>query len=110
MKRTQRSRTEVDQILQDYDNSSKTQKEFCQKHDIPMGTFNWWLKRKRKELKTISPSTRSTFIQANRAAQAASSTNAPVLRLDFPSGLRLRWYSNDIPHEISSVVARLAKL
>ena len=110
MRRSQKSKEDVEQILRDFENSGKTQKEFCQEHSIPLGTLNWWLKRKRKEIKTTTPSTPKPFIQVKPSPSHTAFTSNPVLLLDFPSGIRLSWFSNEFSSSQFSFIEGLAKL
>src|SRR5258708_33674163 len=44
-----RSRTEVEQLVDAFEASGLRRREFCQKHDVAVGTLDFWRKRRRQE-------------------------------------------------------------
>jgi hypothetical protein len=44
-----RSRTEVEQLVDAFESSGLRRREFCQKHDVAVGTLDFWRKRRRQE-------------------------------------------------------------
>jgi hypothetical protein len=41
-----RSRAEVEQLVDAFESSGLRRREFCQKHDVAMGTLDFWRKRR----------------------------------------------------------------
>src|SRR5258708_18501198 len=44
-----RSRAEVEQLVDAFEASGLRRREFCQKHDVAVGTLDFWRKRRRQE-------------------------------------------------------------
>jgi len=44
-----RSRAEVEQLVDAFESSGLRRREFCQKHDVAVGTLDFWRKRRRQE-------------------------------------------------------------
>lgn len=44
-----RSRAEVEQLLDAFESSGLRRREFCQKHDVVVGTLDFWRKRRRQK-------------------------------------------------------------
>src|SRR5258708_40155005 len=43
-----RSRAEVEQLVDAFESSGLRRREFCQKHDVAVGTLGFWRKRRRQ--------------------------------------------------------------
>src|SRR5260370_42218379 len=43
-----RSRAEVEQLVDAFESSGLRRREFCQKHDVAVGTLDFWRKRRRQ--------------------------------------------------------------
>ena len=111
MKRTQKSQEEACDILKTFQSSGKTQKDFCKEQGIPVSTFSYWLKRQRKIPKdTLTTPGQKAFVRVKPIAQPSSFSSNPLLRLDFPSGIRLSLFCTEITHGLKSIVESLAKL
>jgi transposase-like protein len=44
-----RSRAEVEQLVDAFESSGLRRREFCQKHDVVVGTLDFWRKRRRQK-------------------------------------------------------------
>src|SRR3981189_2516196 len=44
-----RSRAEVEQLVDAFEASGLRRREFCQKHDVAVGTLDFWRKRRRQK-------------------------------------------------------------
>src|SRR5258707_14528589 len=44
-----RSRAEVEQLVDAFESSGLRRREFCQKHDVAVGTLDFWRKRRRQK-------------------------------------------------------------
>ena len=44
-----RSRAEAEQLVDAFESSGLRRREFCQKHDVAVGTLDFWRKRRRQE-------------------------------------------------------------
>ncbi len=44
-----RSRAEVEQLLDAFESSGLRRREFCQEHDVVVGTLDFWRKRRRQK-------------------------------------------------------------
>src|SRR5258706_6777958 len=67
-----RSRAEVEQLVDAFESSGLRRREFCQKHDVAVGTLDFWRKRRRQkrgEVASHQPEAR----KVHAGAEAASS-------------------------------------
>ena len=49
-----RSRAEVEQLVEAYESSGLRRREFCQKHDVAVGTLDFWRKRRRQKREMVA--------------------------------------------------------
>lgn len=86
-------------LLAEYESSGLQQKEFVEKHQLSLSTFQYWLYRKSKTVQAMS-NTRQRFLPVVALpspaleARAGEPTAAPLARepieLELPGGVRLR--------------------
>ena len=70
-------------ILQ-WQQSSLTQKEYCEQQSIRYHVFHYWYKRYRQQ-QAVSDNTNSSFVKLQIAKPAA----AGAIEIHFPGGIRL---------------------
>lgn len=49
-----RSRAEVEQLVEAFESSGLRRREFCQKHDVAVGTLDFWRKRHQQEREMVA--------------------------------------------------------
>lgn len=72
-------------LVDEYRDSGSTIKSFCENRDIKMGTFHYWIKKK-KEL-----SSEGGFVRISNHTQSLFD-----LELIYPNGVRLRTKPQDL--------------
>jgi transposase-like protein len=78
--RGRRSRTEVEQLVREYETSGLGRQEFCEKHGLSLSTLN--RHRKRKQLGTDSgPSGRLIAVEVSACKQPATGRGELLVRL-----------------------------
>ncbi len=83
-------------LVEAYLASGERQKAFCEAHTIPEPVFNYWLSKYRR---SQSPSS-AAFVEI---APAAPTGNA-VLEIDFPDGVRLRFFAPVSPAYLAQLI------
>jgi hypothetical protein len=83
-------------LVEAYLASGERQKAFCEAHAIPEPVFNYWLSKFRRNQ---SPST-GAFVEI---APPSPSGNA-VLEIDFPDGVRLRFFAPVSPAYLAQIL------
>jgi len=76
--------------------SGKTQKVFCGEHDIKVGTFAWWVARKKRD-----ESLDSGFALVDVAGQPGSGK----VEISYPNGVRI-----SLGHPDLALIAQLISL
>ena len=67
-------------LVDQWKESGKTQKVFCREHDVKLGTFAWWVARKKR-----SEASAGGFALVDMAGQSGS----PGVQIIYPNGVRL---------------------
>lgn len=49
-----RSRAEVEQLVEAFESSGLRRREFCQKHEVAVGTLDFWRKRRRQKREMVA--------------------------------------------------------
>jgi hypothetical protein len=49
-----RSRAEVEQLVEAFESSGLRRREFCQKHNVAVGTLDFWRKRRRQKREMVA--------------------------------------------------------
>lgn len=65
-------------LIEKQQSSGQTAKAFCERHQIKLGTFNYWLRKKRQ-------STQPTFVAVDVESRLQGKAE-----LIYPNGVRLR--------------------
>ena len=85
-RKTMRSKSEWQQIIQNYNESQLTQDEFCQQAGIPKSSFYNWHRR----LKSTTPDRTANFINLSDLTSSDSSRLSWDIELDLGQGVCLR--------------------
>lgn len=96
MPQLRRTQAEMYPLVEAYLQSGQKQKAFCAAHILPEGVFNYWLSKFRR---SQSPSS-AAFVEI---APAAPMGNA-VLEIDFPDGVRLRFFAPVSPTYLAQLI------
>jgi len=96
--RKQRSLTEIQAILADYDSSSLTQKQFCASRSVPASTFHVWLAKRRQKNKRLLPA----IIPVGPVPPLA-----PPIELELPDGKIIRLERGFDRNDLANVLAVL---
>lgn len=83
------------QLIADFEASGLQQKEFVAKHDLSLGTFQYWLYKKSKRasvrLAESEGKLRAGFLPVEVVASPAPQARAGHLEVALPGGLLLRF-------------------
>ncbi len=78
-------------MMELYEESQMTQKQFCLEMDIVPHTFTYWLSKYRKSKKRSSPASdsKNEFIELAVASTPSSSNLARFMRITYPDGTKI---------------------
>ena len=88
-------------LIENYQASSETQKEYCHRHQVALSTFSYWLSRYKGSQKEESS---SSFVRYDRSQTISLSSGT---ELTFPNGLRV---SGDLQECTPSFISLLTHL
>jgi hypothetical protein len=80
----QRSKATMYPLIQEYESGELTQKAFCHSHDLPMGVFQYWLRKYREEDSNIPDD--PGFIHLDVRGNMASSC---TIEIRYPDGTQI---------------------
>lgn len=103
------SREKAKQLVEEFLQSSQTQKAFCKERNLNVSTFQWWLRRN-KESTTIIKSTKveTPFVRLTpQKTIATTSDENSELTIDFQNGTRLKWRGFGVPPSLCQLIASL---
>jgi transposase-like protein len=101
--RKHRTAAQRQSILQDYQRSQRTQKEFAAQAGLSVSTLQAWLRRAPAD----PPASGSVFVAVPNLLSAAPSASA--YRLQWPSGLSLEVRSGFSAQELEALLELLPK-
>lgn len=100
--RRRRSAEQIAKLIQDYQDSSLSQVQFCRQHQVPLSSFTHWLRRQRRKAQATPRRSRPTFRQVDLGAVLPrSGWAAEVVR---PDGLVVRLSANASPCWVSELL------
>lgn len=82
-------------LIAEYETSGQSQKEFCSDRDLPFNTFQYWLYRRSKKVRTVSGSTPEFVpVEVVRSPAPEGAANASpavaAIEIALPSGVQVR--------------------
>lgn len=80
-------------LIEEQQAGNQTATSFCQQRGIKLGTFNYWLRKKKQD---VEPSSSFIAIDTNTATQGEA-------ELIYPNGVRLRLENFDA-HKIRQLI------
>jgi len=80
-------------LIEEQQAGNQTATSFCQQRGIKLGTFNYWLRKKKQD---VEPSSSFIAIDTNAATQGEA-------ELIYPNGVRLRLENFDA-HKIRQLI------
>lgn len=83
-------------LVESYQESGKSQKDFCQEQGIQPSTFSYWIKKKR-----LSENPTESFLRIDTASALATNH----LEILYPNGVRLKTSQTNM-----SVISALIRL
>lgn len=97
-------------LLTEYTTSGLSQKEFVEKYDLSFSTFQYWLYRRSKSVRSESGST-ARFLPVelvpSPALKARAEESSARIELELPSGVRVRLGADTSARFLGEVVAAL---
>lgn len=97
------------ELLKEFESSELTQKEFVAKHDVPLGTFQFWLYKKAKQKKLESNSARK-FLPVEVVASPVPLARAggrDVVEASLRSGVTMRFAVGTDTRYLAELLAAL---
>jgi len=87
-------------LIDEYRAGNLTQKQFCQRHNLPLWTFHYWLRKYRKQ--PIASATPAAFVPV-RIAKTAGPVQ-PNCEIVYPNGVTLRFHHPVEPDLLSQLI------
>jgi hypothetical protein len=87
--RKRRSRQEVKRLVTEFETSGLRRSEFCQKHNLALGTLQRGLRRRRMELEGQSEGKRLVEVKLARIQRNGSGTGSCSLEVVLAEGRRI---------------------
>jgi hypothetical protein len=87
--RKRRSRQEVKRLVTEFETSGLRRSEFCQKHNLALGTLQRGLRRRRMELEGQSEGKRLVEVKLARIQRNGSRTGSCSLEVVLAEGRRI---------------------
>lgn len=108
--RSRRRQSDMFPLISRYLESSLTQQAFCQKENLTIPVFGYWLKKYRQHRLqgTGDGQHRSPAfipIQLSKTAIPASATATPACEIVFPTGLIIRFGAPLTPEQLTRFIA-----
>lgn len=85
---TRRTSDQMFPLVESYESSGQLQKEFCEHHEINIGTFQYWLKKYREEhsAKKVNSFQKITVLPESDKSR----NNIRHILISTPSGLEIK--------------------
>lgn len=100
-------------LIAEYETSGQSQKEFCEEHDLSFSTFQYWLYRRSKKVRSVSGST-AEFLPVEvvrSAAPEGAATKArasdAAVEIALPSGVQVRLSAGVSASFVGELIAAL---
>jgi transposase len=97
-------------LIAEYEVSGLSQKEFVAKHDVSFSTFQYWLYRRNKKVRTVSGST-PEFVPVevvdSAAPKARRDEAKAAVEIELPSGVQVRLISGVSASFVGELIAAL---
>jgi hypothetical protein len=100
-------------LIAEYETSGESQKEFCADRDLSFSTFQYWLYRRSKKVRSVSGST-TEFLPVEVVRSAApegaamkTSPAAAAIEIALPSGVQVRLSSGVSASFVGELIAAL---
>ena len=100
-------------LIAEYETSGQMQKEFCAERDLPFNTFQYWLYRRSKKVRTVCGST-PEFVPVEVVRSAApegaatkSKADEPAVEIALPSGVQVRLSTGVSASFVGELIAAL---
>lgn len=76
-------------IMELFEESGMTQKQFCKEMDLVPHTFTYWLNKYRKTKKTGVQKSKPEFVELAISSNLDSVTTERLIRITYPDGTRV---------------------
>lgn len=96
MARTMRKADEMFPLVEEYLGGEQTKKVFCAEHGVSVPVFSYWMRRYRDEKTDRS----AAFVEIVPPASEAS-----VVEISYPSGVRVRFFSAVTPGYLAELIS-----
>ena len=97
-------------LITEYETSGLVQKEYCEKHDVSLSTFQYWLYKRTKMASKFDVNSRPTFLPVKVVASPAPKARGgelAVLEARLMSGLVVRFAVGTDTRYLAELLAAL---
>ena len=97
-------------LIAEYEVSGLSQKEFVAKHDVSFSTFQYWLYRRNKKVRTVSNSTPEFLpveVVNSPAPKARRDGAEAAVEIELPSGVQVRLSSGTSASFVGELLAAI---
>jgi transposase-like protein len=97
-------------LIAEYEESGVVQKEFCDKHDVSLSTFQYWLYKRTKMASKFDVNSKPTFLPVKVVASHAPKARAgdvDVLEARLMSGVVVRFAVGTDTRYVAELLAAL---
>ncbi|MCP4384299.1 MAG: hypothetical protein GY798_23300 [Hyphomicrobiales bacterium] len=88
--KVRRSSEEWREILDRFERSGISQREFCRKEGLPLGSFSKW-KRRMDGSEMLPGMDAGRFVELTETPSRVTGLSAGEMELSLPGGVQLRW-------------------
>lgn len=91
-----RSSQEWLSLIQNWQNSDLSQKEFCKQHDVALSAFQYWLGKVRRDASSVEGDDDATgFVPVSvKGPRSVSPVRSVLVELVLPDGRRINFYES----------------
>lgn len=108
MPQPQTSREDAERIITEFQKSGLSQNEYCRQNNVNVGTFRWWLKRKKELIAKKNENPGVPFVKVVPSIPAMKNPcRESELVIEFVSGTRLKWKGIEIPQAFHQLLSTL---
>jgi len=97
-------------LIAEYEVSGLSQKEFVAKHDVSFSTFQYWLYRRNKKVRTVSnspPEFLPVEVVNSPAPKARRGEAKAAVEIELPSGVQVRLSSGTSASFVGELLAAI---
>jgi hypothetical protein len=95
------------QLVSEYEHDGLTQKEFCEKHDVSLSTFQYWRYKQAKTASKFDVNSRAAFVPIEVVASPAPKAPDGTVEASLRSGVTVRFPVGTDTQYVAELLAAL---